>query len=151
MGMSMYVYRIRKKFLYSLGITEEQIEEFGGVLNSQEDVDGIPYEITIDAEREELEEFRKEGWLLNKLESYKDISKILVKNKYDYVIRIFSLGDLKRLLQDVKSKNIKLHYETKEEFNQDTISEERQSIIESLEAIIEAPHADKYYYTTGWY
>ena len=108
MGMSMYVYRIRKKFLYSLGITEEQIEEFGGVLNSQEDVDGIPYEETIDAEREELEEFRKEGWLLNKLESYKDISKILVKNKYDYVIRIFSLGDLKRLLQDVKSKNIKL-------------------------------------------
>lgn len=151
MGMSMYVYRIRKKFLYSLGITEEQIEEFGGVLSSEKDIDGIPYEITIDAEREELEEFRKEGWLLNKLESYKDISKILVKNKYDYVIRFFSLDDLKRLLQDIKSKNIKLHYETEEEFNQDTISEERQSIIESLEAIIETPHADKYYYTTGWY
>ena len=80
MGMSMYVYRIRKRFLYSLGITEEQIKEFGGVLNSQEDVDGIPYEITSDAEREELEEFRKEGYLLNKLETISTDNRAVTKS-----------------------------------------------------------------------
>ena len=61
MGMSMYVYRIKKRFLYSLGITEEQIKEFGGVLNSQEDDDSIPYEETSEAEREGREEVRREG------------------------------------------------------------------------------------------
>ena len=40
MSMSMYIYRIRKRFLDSLGITEEQIKEFGGVLSSWKDQDG---------------------------------------------------------------------------------------------------------------
>ena len=151
MSMSMYVYRIRKRFLYTLGVTEEQIKEFGGVLSSWKDQDGISSERTLFCASEHIGEgFSRESDLLNRLESYKDVSKI-PRGKHDYIIRIYTLNDLKRLLQDVKDKKVRLHYETEDDFNKNEISIERRIIIEHLEYIVESSYADKYYYTTGWY
>lgn len=150
MSMGLHISRIRKRFLDSIGITEDAVEEVGGVLSSLKDQDGIHAESTLIRGSEIIDDFPGEKDLLNQLESYRDISEVQINQRGDYFIRIYTLNDLKRLLQDVKNKNVKLYYETKKEFNKEGISGERQLIIERLEDLVNCSCSDKYYYTTHW-
>lgn len=140
MGMS--INPIRKRFLWSLGLTKGKIKRYKGVYVNEKDVDGISFEWLEYYESEDGEDFCLEDymfmWLKNNI--------LGLENRGENFCVICTVDDIKALLNAVEEKKFKVYYESNIEFIKDGTSNSRRAIQYKLFDMVYRENAEQYYY-----